>query len=106
MIKGYNNGQYGYGMYGAFFPKSMGGPFGYQGYNLPIEYSFPDGIPNPRLILGKKSFGKLNTKVYQLTPNGMTTSPSWGYFKFSKKKMNKKKKMSRNKKRMSRNKKK
>jgi hypothetical protein len=49
MIKGANNGTFGYGMgRGCLFPPSMNGPLGYMNYPLPQNISFPATLNSPK----------------------------------------------------------
>jgi hypothetical protein len=74
-IPGSNNGTWGMGMSrGAVFPAGiMGGPFGFQGYPLPVNLELPTGVMDKPY--GGRSFGT----VYQLTPGGVTTEAGWGF---------------------------
>jgi hypothetical protein len=41
MIKGTNNGTFGFGQTRALFPPSMNGPFGFNNYPLPVNLDLP-----------------------------------------------------------------
>ena len=43
MIRGSNNGTWGYGMHRAMFPKLLGGPLGYKNVPLPNAFQHHDG---------------------------------------------------------------
>ena len=79
-IPGSNNGVWGVGQYGALYPSDMGGPSGYRGYPLPNQFQHATGV---------NSFGQ---NVYSLTPGGITSSPSWGYGRKSRKSKSRKSK--------------
>ena len=79
-IPGSNNGTFGMGASeGAIFPSNMGGPFGYQGYPIPIDLELPTGVVD-KPYLGHAFGSQDNSQVvYELTPGGYTSAESWGF---------------------------
>jgi hypothetical protein len=72
-IPGSNNGTWGMGMAGAYFPENLGGPLGSPGNDLVLDIEFPD----PKYTGPSFNFGQ----VLLLSPNGMSTNgDSSGYF--------------------------
>jgi hypothetical protein len=47
VVRGSNNGTWGFGMYGAFYPVSMNGPLGYINRPLPNNNEFPMTLVSP-----------------------------------------------------------
>lgn len=85
---------WGYAAVRAYYPENMGGPFGSPGNPLPSYGTFPMNTtqipykPEPTVALLSCSFGQGR----QLTPGGVSTRRSGGYFYGRKGKSNRKRK--------------
>ena len=61
-IKGYNNGTWGFGMFGGLIPTNMNGPLGYPKYPLPINQSaMINSAKNPDNRLNGINLASVNT---------------------------------------------
>jgi hypothetical protein len=91
-----HNGTWGSGMVRAFYPESMGGPFGRPGQQLPDFNSNPAYNTERMLSSSTPYTGSGMVMGFgnrMVTPGGMGVSPSWGLtHKFSTRKRRKSRK--------------
>jgi hypothetical protein len=77
-LRGYNNGTWGYGMSGAFFPENLNGPLGYLNAPLPNVINYPV-MPGPQYNSPYGNFPSYNQDFFiEIAKRGLTTNSGPG----------------------------
>jgi hypothetical protein len=64
-LKGNNNGTWGFGMYGAFFPNSLNGPFGSVMYPMPNDNQAHALLQGPSYNAKQGNYPAYNANYFQ-----------------------------------------